>query len=108
YSYLAIGRRITQPVTQYGKVQMIPSEEVPRLAALLSDASEYAVQFPSARSGKKSRQQNPSTQPIGMGTRGLFLYRFPFSIIYRDEEASVSVVAIAHHKRRPGYWKDPL
>jgi toxin ParE1/3/4 len=40
------------------------------------------------------------------GTRRFILYRFPFSIIYRDEDTSVSVVAIAHHKRRPGYWKD--
>jgi toxin ParE1/3/4 len=41
------------------------------------------------------------------GTRRLILHRFPFSIIYRDEPSadSVSVVAIAHHKRKPGYWK---
>jgi plasmid stabilization system protein ParE len=44
----------------------------------------------------------------GYGARRFVLCGFPFSIIYRDEEASVSVVAIAHHKRRPGYWKDRL
>jgi plasmid stabilization system protein ParE len=40
------------------------------------------------------------------GTRRFVLHRFPFSVIYRDEPAVVSIVAIAHHKRRPGYWKD--
>ena len=35
---------------------------------------------------------------------------FSFSIIYRDEPSadSVSVLAIAHHKRKPGYWKNRI
>jgi len=44
--------------------------------------------------------------PYQHGTRRFVLHRFPFSIIYRDESAAVSIVAIAHHKRRPGYWRD--
>ncbi len=32
--------------------------------------------------------------------------RFPFRIVYRVVEHRVLVVAIAHAKRRPGYWKD--
>jgi plasmid stabilization system protein ParE len=32
--------------------------------------------------------------------------RFPFRIVYRVVENRVLVVAIAHAKRRPGYWKD--
>ena|ERR1700690_1665151 len=39
------------------------------------------------------------------GTRRFVLYRFPFSIVYRDEATIVSVVALAHHRRKPGYWK---
>lgn len=44
------------------------------------------------------------------GTRRLILQRFPFSIIYRDQPSavSVSVVAFAHHKREPGYWKNRI
>ena len=30
--------------------------------------------------------------------------RFPFSIVYRSKGATIEIVAIAHHKRRPGYW----
>ena len=32
--------------------------------------------------------------------------RFPFRIVYRVIETRILVVAIAHAKRRPGYWKD--
>jgi len=32
------------------------------------------------------------------------LERFPFSIFYRFDDSEVVVVAVAHHKRRPGYW----
>ncbi len=31
---------------------------------------------------------------------------FPFRVVYRVAEDSVVVVAIAHAKRRPGYWRD--
>jgi plasmid stabilization system protein ParE len=42
------------------------------------------------------------------GTRRFVLHRFPFSIVYLDEPAEVSILAIAHSKRKPGYWKDRL
>jgi plasmid stabilization system protein ParE len=38
------------------------------------------------------------------GTRRYILRNFPFSIIYLDRD-SIEIVAIAHHKRKPGYWK---
>lgn len=35
-----------------------------------------------------------------------FLYpNFPFRIIYRETEKEIQIVAIAHHRRLPGYWK---
>ncbi len=33
------------------------------------------------------------------------LKRYPFRIVFRDEAKRLVVVAIAHAKRRPGYWK---
>jgi toxin ParE1/3/4 len=42
------------------------------------------------------------------GTRRLVLQRFPFSVVYLDNANVVNVVAVAHNKRRPGYWKDRL
>jgi len=41
-------------------------------------------------------------------TRKFVLRRFPFAIFYREKEAAVQVLAIAHGHRRPGYWKDRL
>jgi plasmid stabilization system protein ParE len=32
--------------------------------------------------------------------------RFPFRIVYRVAADRIVVVAVAHAKRRPGYWKD--
>ena len=32
------------------------------------------------------------------------LRRFPFSVIYSVETETMVVVAVAHHRRRPGYW----
>jgi plasmid stabilization system protein ParE len=39
------------------------------------------------------------------GTRRFILRRFPFSVIYLDDPDLVTIVAVAHSKRRPGYWK---
>ena len=39
------------------------------------------------------------------GTRRYLLSRFPFSIVYLDDPDVVIVVAIAHNKRKPGYWR---
>lgn len=30
--------------------------------------------------------------------------RFPFSIVYMLRDGYVEVIALAHHRRRPGYW----
>lgn len=34
--------------------------------------------------------------------------RFPYSIVYADEPTLIRVVAFAHHKQKPGYWKARL
>jgi len=30
--------------------------------------------------------------------------RFPYSLVYRIHDGRIEVLAVAHHKRRPGYW----
>ena len=37
-------------------------------------------------------------------TRRVVLRRFPFSLVYRVKEDTVQVIALAHDKRKPGYW----
>lgn len=38
------------------------------------------------------------------GTRRILLERFPFTVYYRVSSDTLTIVAVAHHKRRPGYW----
>jgi toxin ParE1/3/4 len=39
------------------------------------------------------------------GTRRLVMQRFPFSIVYLNDPDLITIIAIAHAKRKPGYWK---
>ncbi len=53
--------------------------------------------------------QNPQRWPLGpKGTRNFILPTFPFSLVYRELPSKIQIVAVAHGKRRPGYWKDRL
>ena len=40
--------------------------------------------------------------------RSVVLTRFPYEIIFYRELAEIVVVAVAHAKRRPGYWRKRL
>jgi len=39
------------------------------------------------------------------GTRRVRLTRFPYLVAYREEPSRILVVAVAHIKRKPGYWR---
>jgi len=41
------------------------------------------------------------------GTRRYVLPDFPYSVIY-FVEAAIIIVAVAHDRRRPGYWRERL
>ena len=38
-------------------------------------------------------------------TRRVFLRDFPFALVYRSDEHGITIYALAHHARRPGYWR---
>jgi plasmid stabilization system protein ParE len=42
------------------------------------------------------------------GTRKVKLPCFPFFVIYRESGSEVLVLAVAHGRRQPGYWKSRL
>ena len=42
------------------------------------------------------------------GTRRFVKQRFPFSVVYFELPSSVLVLAVAHARRRPGYWRTRL
>ncbi len=51
--------------------------------------------------------ETPGRWPFYLqGTRRFLLRKFPFAIIYREVGETIQLVAVAHGRRKPGYWKD--
>lgn len=42
---------------------------------------------------------------VAHGFRRILVRRFPYSLIYAVEAGHVVVVAVAHQRRRPEFWK---
>ena len=60
------------------------------VAAAVSRLAEAPMRYPQAEHG----------------TRRISLDRFPYTIFYRVGVEETIIVAVAHQKRRPGYWRD--
>jgi len=53
--------------------------------------------------------ENPRTWPrYGDRARRYVFPRFPFSLVYLLRGDDVEVIAVAHGRRRPGYWQSRL
>jgi hypothetical protein len=76
-------------------------QQLPGLASDLTDEVERALEAIAER---------PSTWPLWpgvdpvLGVRRFLLPRFPFAIGYVAEGGTITVLAVAHLRRRPGYW----
>ncbi len=54
-------------------------------------------------------REAPERWPLGKNnTRRFLLWRFPFSIIYSEQESAITIWAVAHGSRRPEYWERRL
>jgi plasmid stabilization system protein ParE len=42
---------------------------------------------------------------ISGSTRRVVVSRFPYQVVYHLSPADITIVAVAHLKRRPDYWK---
>jgi plasmid stabilization system protein ParE len=49
-----------------------------------------------------------SIQPNDIGLRRVLLPAFPYLIIYQIVGDEIRVIAVAHARRQPDYWKDRL
>jgi plasmid stabilization system protein ParE len=50
--------------------------------------------------------ESPATWPVYRHeTRRCLFERFPFFLVYRQRGEEVEILAVAHAKRRPGYWR---
>jgi toxin ParE1/3/4 len=71
----------------------------------LSAAFDFDDEVEQAVSATKS----PERWPMYVSQcRRYVLHQFPFSLVYRDLENEVFVLAVAHGHRRPGYWRKRL
>ncbi len=72
----------------------------PRLGVDFLSEVEHAV---------KSIAESPNTWPILEGElRRRLVRRFPFGILYKVESEEIVVIAVAHLRRKPGYWKERI
>jgi plasmid stabilization system protein ParE len=42
------------------------------------------------------------------GTRRYIFHRFPFYLVYRETDGKLEIIAVAHGRRKPGYWKSRI
>ena len=76
--------------------------EQPALGEKFIDAFESALEL----LGDTSPPLTPCLGDAGsIGAKKLILHKFPFSIIVYEREELMIVVALAHHSRKPSYWK---
>ncbi len=58
-----------------------------------------------AETTKAFLQQFPGAgRLLPHGSRRVSMHRFPYHFIYRIDPDRLLVLAVAHHRRRPGYW----
>lgn len=79
--------------------------EVPGLGDQLIDTFEQAT--------NRLSEPNPPLVPVigeaaKLGAKRLILQRFPFSIVTIANSQVTTVVAFAHHSRKPGYWHERI
>ena len=55
-------------------------------------------------------QRNPGLFPFYKKTpcQKCLVEQFPYLIFYRELDRHISIVALAHGRRRPGYWRKRL
>lgn len=67
----------------------------------VDDTIERILELP--RSGARVPRLPPD-----LPVRRLAVARFPYHVIYLETDAHLRILAIAHDRRKPGYWKTRL
>jgi toxin ParE1/3/4 len=56
------------------------------------------------RSAERMLQYPNLGAAAGHGARRFVVGNYPYSLIYRAQAGSVTIIAVAHQNRRPAYW----
>ena len=93
------------------KIHRAASREL-REAILYHDRERagYGDRFVAAfATGRDFLRQFPNSgRPHLLGTRVWKLMGFRYNIVYMIRGAVVFIIAVAHQRRQPGYWRDRL
>ena len=87
-----------QAETEFAHIVEFYAERRPRLALEFAGAIEEAVTF--------IRSNPDAGTPVRGALRRWLVRRFPYSVIYREEAQRMYVLALAHHRQGPGYWRN--
>ena len=67
----------------------------------LGDRFYAEVEIVAARVGRMPGLGSPHKY----GTRRMYPKKFPFSVVYVVRELEIVILAVAHFRRRPSYWR---
>jgi plasmid stabilization system protein ParE len=59
------------------------------------------------RRGPKAGRQVPRVAP-DLGVRSARVQRFPYMLVFVELDRAIRILAVAHDRRRPGYWRKRL
>jgi plasmid stabilization system protein ParE len=87
----------------------------PAADAELLDATEWYVERSAAAAAGFVREvehaltriaEAPERYPLTqLGRRRFVLLNYPYDVVYRITQSEIEVIAVAHHARRPAYWR---
>ena len=91
-------------------VDIAPAAERDIQEAFFWYAERSALSADAFRSEVLDAIDRVGDSPLGkaadaLGNRRRVLHRFPYSVVYDVTENTVTILAIAHHRRSPGYWR---
>ena len=110
---MASGRRSRRPPSNKAEVSYFLSQEAEEeLAEAIAFYNEHASNsiahafLSEFIRAARLVEANPGIgSPTSRGRRLFPLHRFPYSLVYREEDDGVRIGAVAHQSRRPGYWR---
>lgn len=73
-----------------------------------SQEAAVAFQGELEKAGSASQRSPERWAKYLSGTRRYLLKRFPFVVVYRVTDERIEIIAVAHGRRMPGFWRKRL
>lgn len=82
--------------------------EAKKWYARRSEVASINFQVELDRAAEEVRANPLRWEKYKFGTRRFIFSKFPYLLVYRVVESRIDVLAIAHGRRKPGYWRSRL